>query len=614
MLAPSLLNIHQFHPLQISHNPSPPKEKPRNRTHKGIKKFLKNPILACQIPSISTQTENACNITVFPKNLDAKLSNPPSIEQFLHHNVLSSLLQSCSNGKEAKSIHTIIVKGLGRSVTFVDNNLIAAYLRFAELSSARQVFDKMSARDVVSWTAMLNGYLKIGLDKEGLMLFNDFVENCIQGNSRTFVCALNLCGRRMDIKLGEQIHACVVKGNWSNLIVNSVLLNFYAQCGNLTNSLRVFDGMSERDVVCWTTMITACAQQGLGQEAFSLFSRMQFDGICPNEFTVCSVLKACGEEKALKFGRQLHGAIVKRMIKDDVFIGSSLVGMYVKCGQVKDARIVFDKMTKRNTVTWTSMIAGYAQNGLGEEAMSLFRKMKRRRILVDNHTVVSILSACGLIGSLCLGKEIHAQILKNRIGSNVYIGSTLVWFYCKCGEYVYGARVLDGMPLRDVISWTSIISGYASLGHGSEALEFLNDMLWEGVEPNPFTYSSALKACSKLEAVSEGKWIHACANKTDGLSNVYVGSALINMYAKCGFLEDAVRVFDRMPERNLVSWKVMIIGYARNGLCKEALQLMYRMQAEGIKVDDFILTTVLSACGDVQWDFECSSAHFLQST
>ncbi|GMP46129.1 hypothetical protein CsSME_00014404 [Camellia sinensis var. sinensis] len=167
--------------------------------------------------------------------------------------------------------------------------------------------------------------------------------------------------------------------------------------------------MPNHDVVSWTTIITACSQLGWGEDAFLLFSRMLLEGFAPNEFTVCSVLNACGDEEELKFGRQLHGTIVKKIFKNDVFIGTSLVDMYAKCGEIADSTEVFDGMRRRNTVTWTSIIAGLARNGLGEEAISLFRIKKRRNIYVNNLTMVSILRACGSVGGLLLGKEVHAQ-------------------------------------------------------------------------------------------------------------------------------------------------------------------------------------------------------------
>lgn len=247
------------------------------------------------------------------------------------------------------------------------------------------------------------------------------------------------------------------------------------------------------------------------------------------------------------------------------------------------------------------MISGYAQSGHGEKAILLFRKMKMRRVFVNNLTIVGLLSACGSLQSPYLGKELHAQIIKNSMEENLQIGSTLVWFYCKCGEYTYAARILEAMPDRDAISWTALISGYNNLGHNVEALKSLDDMLWDGVKPNTYTYSSALKACAKLEALQYGRKIHGFVNKTQDFSNVFVGSSLIDMYMRCGKVDEARSVFDAMPEHNLVTWKVIITGFAQNGLCEEALKYMYLMQQEGHEVDDFVLSTVLTSCGDLQW-------------
>uniref|UniRef100_A0A7N0TLF7 Pentatricopeptide repeat-containing protein n=1 Tax=Kalanchoe fedtschenkoi TaxID=63787 RepID=A0A7N0TLF7_KALFE len=511
-------------------------------------------------------------------------------------------LQSSSRLREVRKLHSAILKVFGYSNVYVVNNLVSAYLKYGKLVDARKLFDEMPEPNVVTWTALINGCLGLGYETEAFQLFGDFLETGIRPNAKTYVCALNLCGRRADLALGRQIHARVVKGSWRSLIVNSAVVNFYAQSGELSCAFSSFDEMVEKDVICWTTIISACARQGRGEEAFDMFSQMLAGGFSPNEFTVCSVLKACGEERALRLGRQLHGALVKKIYQDDVFVGTSLVGMYSKCGQIEDSRRAFNAMRKRNTVTWTSIIAGYARKGFGHEAISLFRVMKRRNIFGNDLTIVSTLRACGSVEALLTGKEVHAQIVKNSLQRNTYIGSTLVWFYCKCGEYETGFTVLQQMPERDAVSWTAMISGCANLGHEPEALEFLKEMLGEGVEPNPFTYSSALKACANLEAIHQGKLIHSSLNKTPAVSNVFVGSALINMYAKCGYMTEALRVFDSMPERNLVSWKAMIVACARSGLCREALQLLYRMQKEGIGVDEYIVTAVLSACGDIEWE------------
>ncbi|MED6145232.1 hypothetical protein PIB30_023339 [Stylosanthes scabra] len=263
--------------------------------------------------------------------------------------------------------------------------------------------------------------------------------------------------------------------------------------------------------------------------------------------------------------------------------------------------------------------------------------------------------------------RIHAIILKCFRDSATYVDNNLICSYLRLGNLTWAPRVFDKMSRRDTITWTAIIDGYLNynlvLGRhganrqgetlwrnqvrehkmrrhhiqlncsflckmwgtvecisniGSEALQFLQEMMEEGVVPNAYTYSSLLKACANLEAPMEGRLIHSYASKTPALSNVFVNSALIYMYAKCGYVADALQVLDNMPERNLVSWKAMILGYARNGHCQEALKLMCRMQAEGFEVDDYILATVYTACGggceDIDWDNIESSSRYLLSS
>ncbi|GJN06886.1 hypothetical protein PR202_ga24658 [Eleusine coracana subsp. coracana] len=389
---------------------------------------------------------------------------------------LASCLRSCGSLAGVRGVHAVALRSLGSLGIFVSNNLISAYSRFDEVLDARKVFDEMPERSVVSWTAMMNGYRERGHHGEVRRLFLDMVASGAQGNGLTFVCLLKSCGQRRHASLGRQVHCCIVKGAWSNMIVDSAVAHFYAQCGDVTSASATFDRMVSRDVVSWTTMITVYVQHGHGDKALRVFSAMVSEGFHPNEFTVCSALKACAEEKALRYGKQLHGAVVKKLYKEDIHVGSALVTMYARCSEVFDAQAVFDRMPRRNTITWTSMISGYAQSGYGEKAIMLFRKMKMRRVFVNNLTIVGLLSACGSMQSVYLGKELHAQIIKNSLEDNLQIGSTLVWFYSKCGQHTYAARILEAMPDRDAVAWTAMISGYNSLGHNVEALKLLDEM------------------------------------------------------------------------------------------------------------------------------------------
>lgn len=513
-------------------------------------------------------------------------------------NELVSEIQSCSSLQDVRRAHAALLRLVGTLEIYFCNNLISCYAKLGRLKDAREVFDGMSDKNVVSWTALLNGYSRMGSNDEFWEVLKLMVDGNVEINSLTLCCILKFCGKVFDFEVGRQIHGFMIKKDRSNVILKSSLLYFYAQCGRISDAFTVFDRMERLDVVTWTTMITACAQTSEGNQALMMFLEMQDLGFRPNEFTVSSVLKACADEKGLRFGMQLHGAILKGMYPVDVFVESGLIGMYSKSNKVDDARTVFDMMPSRNTVTWTSMITGYAQHGRSEEAISLFHRMKARRILANSSTVVSILGACGSLRCLSLGKEIHTQIFKNHIDeNNRHVGSTLVWFYCKCGLYSYAAKVLETMPTRDVITWTAIVSGHTQYGHDTEALELLNRMLREGVDPNDFTFTSALKACAGIEARREGQLIHGSVSKSGSDPNVYVGSALISLYMKCGCVDDAFRIFDGMPERNVVTWRTMVLGCAKNGFCKEGLKLMYRMKDQGFAIDDYVLSTVIDSCG-----------------
>ncbi|KAJ4765283.1 Pentatricopeptide repeat-containing protein [Rhynchospora pubera] len=519
-----------------------------------------------------------------------------------------SYLRSCTTLAEVKRVHGLSVRLFLTHLKAVSKDLMYAYIRVQQLKSAQKVFDGMSNRDVVAYTMLLEAYRLMGLGDEVLKLFKDMLHNGIEASSYTYVCLLKLCGEWCDFDLGSQLHACVIKGDCMNIISESVLVYFYSQCADITSATKVFDRMFRRDVVAWTTIITAYVQHGSGQEAFSMLSAMQDDGFSPNEFTISSVLKACGDQKAMKCGQQLHGAIVKGKYKDDVYVGSSLLTMYARCGAMSDAQLVFNKMPRRNSSTWTSIIFGYAQNGLGYEAILLFQKMKNRRLWALSETILGILYACGSLKSLYIVKEIHAQVIKNHFSENIRFATTLIWVYCKCYEYGYAEKVLERMPERDAISWTAMISGYKNLGHNIKALELLPDMLWDGVQPNHFTYSSALSACAKVEVMRYGQWIHAFVNKHEQtLSNVFVGSSLLDMYMKCGDVRNAQMVFDKMAERNLVTWKLLILGYVNNGRCRDALKLMQKMQEEGLDVDEFVRGIVIGAFGDVQLEMPIGS-------
>ncbi|XP_059065505.1 pentatricopeptide repeat-containing protein At4g18520, chloroplastic-like [Cryptomeria japonica] len=514
-------------------------------------------------------------------------------------NMYASLLQACIELEaftEGFLIHSHMIKINFKPNMYLNNILLSMYVKFGKLLDGRRVFDKMPQKNRVSWTTLIAGYAQNGFADEALELFSEMHCQGVKANAVTFVCVVSVMAELEAVKLGRQVHGCIIKSECLlNMYLESALVYLYSNCGYLEDALQIFDQMSEREVTAWTVMIAGYAKHEYGEEALRLFNEMKCEGNNPNEYTVTSTLKACGELNALREGKHIHAFITKRKIRQDVYVDSALIDMYVKCGCVSGARKVFDRIPSHNNVSWTSMIAGYAQNGFGKDAISLFRQMLRSGTKPNNFTLVSVLKACVLLKTLKHGKQVHAQIIKNEYEMNTLLLNTLVGLYANCGNLIYARKVFLQLPIRDVVSWTTIIEGHVKQGHGEEALTLFARMLGEGMEPNEFTFTSILRACATLEALEEGKQIHGYINKAQFESDVYVGSALMDVYIKCGNLASAHHVFDRISEPNQFSWNVIIEGYLRHGYRKEALKLICQMHKSGMTSEDEIIVSVLNS-------------------
>ncbi|KAJ7540196.1 hypothetical protein O6H91_10G005000 [Diphasiastrum complanatum] len=513
------------------------------------------------------------------------------------------LLKGCSRRKalaEGKQVHALIVQSVLDSNIFLANTLVHMYSKCGSVLHAHKIFSNMPQHNVYSWTAIISAYADNGKVEEAINLFQQMQETGLAPDKVLFVLLLKACARLAALEQGRELHSHIIKrGFQSDVIVGSTLVNMYAKCGCTEDARELFDNTSERDVVSWTAMIAGYAQNGLGEEALALYEQMKQEGVQPNNVTFVLLLKACASLAALEQGKQLHSEIIKRGFQSDVVVGSTLVDMYAKCGCTEDARELFDNMSERNVVSWNAMIAGYAQNGLGKEALALFEQMKQEGVQPNNVTFVLLLKACASLAALEQGKQLHFEIIKRGFQSDVVVGSTLVDMYAKCGFTEYARELFNNMSERDVVSWNVMIAGYAQNGLGKKALALYEQMKQEVVQPNSVTFILLLKACASLAALEQGKQLHSEIIKRGFQSDVVVGKTLVDMYAKCGCTEEARELFDNMSDRDVVSWNVMIAGYAHNELGKEALSLYEQMKQEGAQPDKVTFVLLLKACASL---------------
>lgn len=372
------------------------------------------------------------------------------------------------------------------------------------------------------------------------------------------------------------------------------------------NVASLFDKYVDRtNVHSWNSVIAELARGGDSVEAFRAFASMRRASLKPNRSTFPCAIKSCSALLDHFSGRQAHQQALKFGYEPDLFVSSALIDMYSKCGDLGDARKVFDVIPQKNVVSWTSMIAGYVQNDEGCEALSLFKDFlveERERggdaeVFVDSVAMTSVLSACSHASNEVTTKGVHGFVVKRGFYGVLGVGNALMDAYAKCGKVATSRKVFDEMTEKDDFSWNSMIAVYAQNGHAVEALQLFAQMIKDGdSDYNAVTLSAALLACACSGALRAGKCIHDQVMKMDLEDNVIVGTSIIDMYCKCGRVEMARRAFDRMRDKNVRTWTTMIAGYGMHGRAREALEVFYEMIRTGVRPNYVTFVSVLAAC------------------
>ncbi|XP_059072783.1 pentatricopeptide repeat-containing protein At3g16610 [Cryptomeria japonica] len=545
------------------------------------------------------------------------------MDNCLKPSTYASLLRLCTGKKflaGGKLVHQHMDRMGFKPDMFLRNTMVNMYTKCGSLEDARQVFDEMPQRDVCSWTVMVATYSKHGLAQETFEMFHQMQIAGIQPNEFTLASVIPACAVSADLHQGMKIHGHVIRcGFQADVFVQSGLVDMYAKCGRIDFARYVFDKMPERDVHSWTAMVSAYSKHGPAQEAVTLFREMQQSGLQPNHFTFASVLPACAQLAALEHGIEIHEFIISCGFHTDLFVQSGLIDMYAKCGCLARAQYIFDKMQQHGVVAWNALIAGYAQNGYVEKAFDLFLKIPERDTISWNVMISGYVQNGYLDEAVKLFWEMpernvtawNAIIIgyaQNGCVTEAYSmfqmmphpdnisWNAMISAYAKKRHSEEAYELFQKMPNPNVVSWTALISGCAQNGQSEEALNLFGQMQLAGVQPDSKAFATALSACANLADMEQGMLFHETIIRSGFLPSVLVENALIDMYAKCGNLDKARDLFDKMHQRNLVSWNVMISGYAIHGRGKEALQIFEQMQQFGTTPSDVTFVSILCAC------------------
>ncbi|KAK9161519.1 hypothetical protein Syun_007860 [Stephania yunnanensis] len=491
------------------------------------------------------------------------ISSLPSLSLY------SPILQLCIDlkaEKEGRLIHYDLMKNGHLLDLNISTKLIIFYAKIGDMGCARNVFDEMHKRNVVSWTAMVSGYSRNGCSREALEVFSLMRRSGFRANQFTYGSVLRACTSLVCLKGGEQVHGCVVKSRFcEDLVVQSALVDMHSKCGVMGDARCLFDEMLERDVVSWNAVIGGYAVHRLPGDCFSTFNLMLSEGMVPDQFTFGSMLKVCGSGRFLLTVSQIHGQIIQLGFGSYNVLNGSLIDAYVKCRCLRNAKLLYNVMEGKDLVSCTTLITGYAQEGNNYwDAFNLFSELNQMDVGIDGVILCSMLNICANSASSSLGRQIHALALKRLPNFDVAMGNALIDMYAKVGEIENANLAFDEMQKKNVISWTSLITGYGKHGYGEKALSLFEKMEGGGFQPNDVTFLSILFACSHTGMVDKG-W--ECFNRMITEHNINPRSehysCMIDLLARNGQLEQAFDLVNKMKAKVTASVWGALFGACR---------------------------------------------------
>ncbi|ESQ51964.1 hypothetical protein EUTSA_v10017851mg [Eutrema salsugineum] len=533
--------------------------------------------------------------STFQTELNSTTQSSTLLHQLTHHSQQRNLMAG-------RAVHARIIRTETSTCTHHANGLVNLYAKCGHLPKAHSIFNAIITKDVVSWNSLITGYSQNGSlssSRTVMQLFKEMRSQNMLPNAYTLAGIFKAESSLGSGTVGKQAHALIVKmSSFGDIYVDTSMVGMYCKAGLVEDGLKVFALMPERNTYTWSTMVSGFATRGRVEEAikvFNLFLREK-EVESDSDYVFTAVLSSLAATEYVGLGRQIHCITVKNGLLGFVALSNALVTMYSKCESLTEACKMFDMSGDRNSITWSAMVTGYSQNGESLEAVKLFSRMFSAGVKPSEYTIVGVLNACSDICYVEAGKQLHSFLLKLGFENHLFATTALVDMYAKAGCLAEARKGFDCLKERDVALWTSLISGYVQNSDNEEALILYCEMKTEGIIPNEPTMASVLKACSSLATFELGKQVHGHTVKHGFSLEVPIGSALSTMYSKCGNLEDGNLVFQRTPNKDVVSWNAMISGLSHNGRGDEALELFEGMLAIGTEPDDVTFVNIISAC------------------
>ncbi|KAD4179819.1 hypothetical protein E3N88_28410 [Mikania micrantha] len=457
----------------------------------------------------------------------------------------------------SECVHGYSLKIGLESEVFISGALVNIYIKFGKVNEARVMFDDMAEydSDIVLWNVMLKAYILAVCTLQCVL--TEFPENN-DTNMKNYK---------------EQLLAYAIKLSWTD------------------------DEVSK--VVSWNKIMSLYCQFGDHCSAIKCFLDMNRFNVKHDDVTCIVSLATVVPLNDLKLGEQIHGMSFKLGLYIHVNVSNSLIYMYSKIGCLTSSSRVFFEMEETDIVSWNSIINSYVQSGLMEESFDLYIEMLSRGLKPDHFTLASVLRSCSSFsrGSyLNFTQQIHAHAMKNGLDSDTFVSTTLVDSYSRNGKMEEAEFLFVNREGFDLGSCNVMMFGYINSGDIHKACELFTLMHKNGENPDDITLATMAKACALLVSLKSGKQVHGYAFKLGVDQDLYLSSGLLDIYIKCGDMEDAHQVFDEISYPDEVSWTSMILGCVENSDENHAFVIYHKMRQSSVLPDEYTFATLIKAC------------------
>ncbi|GAB4829423.1 Pentatricopeptide repeat-containing protein At4g21065 [Ancistrocladus abbreviatus] len=382
-----------------------------------------------------------------------------------------ALLQKCaSSNYKLRQIHAFSIRhGVPLTCPDICKHLIFFAVSLSPtMSYAENIFTQVQNPNIFTWNTMIRGYAEGENPRPAIDLYSRMQVSSIHPDTHTYPFLLKAIAKLLEVGVGEMIHCVVIRNGFESLVfVENALLHLYGSCGRAESAHKVFEVMSERNLVTWNSVINGFASNGRPNEALTLFREMGFEGVEPDGFTIVSLLSASAELGALALGRRVHVYMFKVGLMENLHAGNALLDLYAKCGRIREAELVFDEMRETSVVSWTSLIVGLALNGCGDEALELFKEMEMEGLVPTDITFVGVLYGCSHCGMVHEGFD-YLNKMKEKYGivPKIEHYGCIVDLLGRAGKVKEAYEFIQNMPLQpNAVVWRTLLGASSIHGH-----------------------------------------------------------------------------------------------------------------------------------------------------